>query len=442
MIECVGGALRRKFVRDTLTLQVGKVGVLALGILASVVIPVRLGTADYGLWQLGLTLYNIWQTLNITGMLPSAQTRLAEAVGAEDDDALLETLAVFVRVLLIYCVFSTISLMLAAPLLARLYDAGAIIPTLALLLTLTQPTELFYHLLMITFSSRRQMRHVAIMQNVNQAVLVGTGVAAVLISPTPYALIIARLIYSCVTFIMVVMVYQRTLDHAAVTYPPLGTVLRRVPGASIADYWRFGLTNALDKNVANLFTQLPVQMAGVILGASAAGLVGFALNVMRQQAFFTSAVMDNLQAVVPQDVGRGNYARLWANFNRVLLILLVGGIGFYGAFALAAPYVVRWLFPLEWADAVPLLQVLAIFGAATTVGGVFGPLYRAFDFVRGALIIKTTVLLVMVPVGAWLMRTWGAVGGAWMISLLFILTVALTAWLTLPELRVRAQAAA
>ncbi len=440
MIERVGGVLRRKFVRDTLTLQIGKVGVLALGILASVVIPVRLGTVNYGLWQLALSLYGIWQTLNITGMLPSAQTRLAEAVGAEDDDALLETLAVFVRVLLIYCTFSTVSLMLAAPLLARLYDAGAIIPTLAVLLTLTQPTELFYHLLMITFSSRRQMRHVAIMQNINQAVLVGTGVVAVWLSPTPYAIMTARLVYSLVTFVMIVTVYQRTLDHATVTYPPLGAVLRRVPGASVADYWRFGVTTALDKNVANLYTQIPVQMAGVLLGTSAAGLVGFALNVMRQQAFFTSAVMDNMQAVVPQAVGREDYARLWSNFSQVLLVLLVGGIGFYGVFALAAPLVVQWLFPPEWAGSVPLLRVLAVFGAVTTVGGVFGPLYRAFDFVRGALVIKVVALVVMVPVGMWLMQSLGAVGSAWMISLLFMLTVSLTAWMTLPELRKRAGA--
>jgi len=259
------------------------------------------------------------------------------------------------------------------------------------------------------------------------------------LSPTPYAIMTARLVYSLVTFVMVVTVYQRTLHHATVTYPSLGAVLRRVPGASVADYWRFGVTNALDKNVANLYTQIPVQMAGVLLGASAAGLVGFALNVMRQQAFFTSAVMDNMQAVVPQAVGRGDYARLWSNFSRVLLVLLVGGIGFYGVFALAAPLVVQWLFPPEWAGAVPLLRVLAVFGAVTTVGGVFGPLYRAFDYVRGAFVIKIVSLVLVVPVGVWATRVYGAVGGVWLVNGLYMVSVALTAWLTLPELRARAR---
>ncbi len=440
MIERVGRTLRRKFVRDTLTLQIGKVGVLALGLVSSVVVPVRLGATGYGVWQLGLSLYGIWQALNLTGLLPSAQTRLAEAVGAGDDHTLLNTLAVFVRVTLIYCAASTVGLLLISPLLARwLYDGGVTIPLLALLLSLTQPTELIYHLLIITFSSRRQMRHVAILQNLNQLVLVLTAIVAVLIAPTPFAVVGARLVYSGITLVMVISVYQRTLDHAEITYPSLAAVLRRVPGASLAGYWRFGLTNALDKNVANLYTQLPVQMAGAIVGEAAAGYIGLSLSAMRQQTFFTSAIMDNMQAVVPQAVGRRDYARLWRNFNRVLLVLAAGGVVFYTAFAMAAPLIIPWLYGEDWIPTIRLLQVLAIYGAVTTVGGVFGPLYRAFDFVRGAFLIKLMALVLLLPVGWWLIRSYGVVGGVWMINLLYGVTVLLTAWLTLPELRLRAQ---
>ncbi|MEO0564183.1 MAG: lipopolysaccharide biosynthesis protein [Chloroflexota bacterium] len=440
MIERVGGMLRRKFVRDTLTLQIGKVGVLALGLLASVVVPVRMGAASYGVWQLGLSLYGIWGTLNLTGLLPSAQTRLALAVGAEDDTDLTRTLAVFLRVTLLYCAASTVLLALAAPLFTRyLYAGNATVPVLAVLLTLTQPTELLYNLLVITFSSRRQMRQVAVLQNVNQTVLVGSSIIAVLISPTPFALVIARLVYSAITLTFVAVTYQRTRTHSTVTYPSLATVVRQMPRASVTGYWRFGLSNAADKNIATLYFLLPVQMVGVVLGEAAAGFIGLALNIVRQGTFFTAAVMDNMQAVVPQAVGRRAYASLWRNFNRVLLVLTVGGVGFYGVLALIAPFAVRSLYGPEWMPAVGALQALAVFGAVVTVGGVFGPLYRAFDFVRGAFLIKLGALITLLPVGYWLMTTLGVAGGAWLVNLLYTATVVGTAVLTLPELRTRAR---
>jgi hypothetical protein len=88
---------------------------------------------------------------------------------------------------------------------------------------------------------------------------------------------------------------------------------------------------------------------------------------------------------------------------------------------------------------VPLLQGLAVFGAVTTVGSVFGPLYRAFDYVRGAFLVKLVALLVMLPVGYGLVVWLGAMGGVWMMNGLYVSTILLTAWLTLPELGRRAR---
>lgn len=441
MIESFSSLLQRKFVRDTLTLQIGKVGVLVMGILASVVVPRLLGPVPYGTWQLILSLYGIWQILNLTGLIPSAQTRLAAAVGASDDTEIANVMGFFIRVALMYCAGSTLLLWLARPLLAeRFYDGVLTVPTLALWLSLTQPTELVYHLFIITFSSRRQMRSVALLQNANQLILVITTVIAVWISPTPQAIVISRLVYSVITLVMVIAVYQLTRTHALITYPDLRTVLRRLPRAGGTRYWRFGFTNALDKNIANLYTLLPVQMAGIVLGEAAAGYVGLALNAMRQQTFFTSAIMDNMQAVVPQAVGRGDYGRLWHNFNRVLIVLAIGGGGFYVLFALAAPFVVPILYGADWVPTIRLLQTFAVFGAVNTVGSVFGPLYRAFDFVRGAFLIKLGALIVLLPVGYSLLLRYGTLGGVWLINLLFIVTVLLTALMTLPELRQRARA--
>ncbi len=431
--------LQRKFVKDTITLQIGKVGVLALSLIGSVIVPVLLRPERYGVWQLGLSLYGVWKVLNLTGLIPSTQTRLAAAVGAGDAVQLQNWMSLFFKVTLLYCAASTGLLLLARPWLANAFYGGdATFVNLALLLSLTQPSELLYSLFIITFSSRRQMRYVAMLQNLNQLVLVTTTIVAVLISPTAYAIALSRLVYSAVTLVLVVVVYQRSRHHTDITYPALTTVLRGMVTASGSDYWRFGIANALDKNTANLYRLLPIQITGVVAGPQAAGYVGLALNAITQQTFFTSAILDNMQAVVPQAVGRRDYAGLWRRFRQVMLVLAVGGAAFFGVFALIVPFVVPILYGSDWLPVIPLLQLLAIFGVVTTLGGVFGPLYRAFDQVRGALVIKLVVLGVGLPIGFWLIEQYGAVGGVWLVNGLLAASVLLTAVMTLPELQAQA----
>jgi len=69
---------------------------------------------------------------------------------------------------------------------------------------------------------------------------------------------------------------------------------------------------------------------------------------LQKTNFFTSAIFENMQAVVPQAVGRGDYARLWRNFLRVMGILALGGLAFYTLVILLAPLLHRVFHTLHW----------------------------------------------------------------------------------------------
>src|SRR5690606_41693460 len=113
----------------------------------------------------------------------------------------------------------------------------------------------------------------------------------------------------------------------------------------------------------------------------------------------------------------------------------------------------------EWTPVIPVLVPLTLYGALTTVGGIFGPLYRAFGIMRAAFGIKLLTLVLVLPVGIVLMQSlslnidpfWGwshfdlsatraAIGGAWTINVLFLVSIALTMAITLPLLRRKAMA--
>lgn len=430
-----------KFVRDTLVLQIGRIGTTALSFISFWLIIRLMGVESYGVWKLVLAFVAIWQTLDITGIGQLTSTRLAIAVGRKDAGDALDLMAVYVKVVLAWALISVVVLFIFGPsVAAQMYDGDHRIGTLAGWYSLSLAADTLYTLVIVSLQSRRLMRQLALLQNVNQVVLFACMVAAVLIAPTPESLLVGRLVYSYSTMALAFYLYSRLRHEAGVTFPPIGAVFRRSVSVSLRGYWRTGVAMALDKNISALFTQVPMTLVGMLAGPAAAGILGVAHDVVTRSSLLTGPILENVQAVVPQAVGRRDFARLQRNFGRVLLVMAAGASAFYVLLALAAPLVVPLVFGEDTAPAVPVVIILSFYGAISAVGGLFGPLYRAFDLMRAALTVKIITGVVLFLPGLFLISAYGAVGGAWLMNGLFLLSIVLTAVMTLPPLR-RAAAA-
>lgn len=440
MKERIQRLLQRKFIQDTLVLQVGKAITTAISILSSVLVIRLMEPSAFGVWALVQSFFIIWQTPNLTGVGPSTSTRLAIAIGARNDYEILNNMAFYVKVAFAWTVLSTVTMAVFGPPIAdAAYEDGARIGVLAVIYTLNLMPDAIYGLVVISLQARRSMRVVALLQNLNSLTLAICYVGALLISPTAESLVIARLVYAVATMLMALAIYARLRERDAVAYPSMRAVIARARSVPIRPYWRFGLANALDKNLTSLFMEVPMQIVGIVSGNMAAGYLEAILKGIHIVYQLTSAVFENMQAVIPQAVGRGDYHGLWRNFRRVMGVLMVGAVGFYAVFALGALLFGDRLVPLiygeDWLPVVPLIPVMAVYGAVVTVGGVFGPLYRALRLMRQAIIVKIITLVVAVPPGIWLVEQAGALGGGWLVNVLFGLSVVLTALVTLPKLK-------
>ncbi len=441
MTERLRALFQSKFVRDTLVLQIGKVGITALTFLSSVLVWRLLGAEQYGVWALAQSFFAIVQTLNLTGITLSTSTQLPIAVGAKDQQEILNLLAVYVRVAVIWALALLLLLVVAGAPMARLiYGGDGRIGILAAGLALTVLPDLLYNLIITTLQSQRSMRALAVLQNINQLVLLVCIVVALLLKPLPESLVVARIVYSVLTLVLALGFYARLRKSYPVPYPTFGAIYRRALHISPRPYLGFGFLNAIDKHIANLYTELPLQLVGVFAGKMAAGYLELAFKALTIPSVFTSAVFDNMQAVVPQAVGRGDFSGLRQNFGRVLRVMVIGAVVFYALFALIVPLIVPILFGAEAVPAVPVIMALAIFGGVTMVGGLFGPLYRVLDLMRPAIIIKAVCLAgVMLPGYLFVSQTAldeqpGALVGAWLMNGLFLLSTLLTAWVTLRAL--------
>jgi len=431
-----------KFVRDTLALQTGTLISVVVGVASSIILVRGLGGYQYGLYSLMLTMYGLLMTLNLTGLGPSATTQISEAVAAGDRDETARVMAFFIQMSLGVAVIATaLTLPFAPGVAARSYDEASI----GVLMQIYIFTLFFtpvHNLALTMLKSVRSMQAYTVFNNLTAVIDAALILAAILIDGTARGVVIVRLVSAIVGAILSLGVYARLQRRFSETLPTLGEVARAVRTTSPRPYWRFGFQLALDKNISQLYTLLPLQMLGMWATPQAAGYLRMALSALERPALFFSGILINMSVQVPADFGRREYARLRANFVRVLKWIVPLSVAVFGTFSLVAPLLVPLVYGEEYRPAVPAIIVLGVYGTVTGIGGIFGPLYRSLRIMRSILAVKVISLLVVALPSIALVRAWDAVGGAWSINLYYAVSIALTIFVTWPRVTRLAEAQA
>jgi O-antigen/teichoic acid export membrane protein len=458
--------LGRKFVQDVIALQLGRFAATGVGLLSTLVVTRVVGPAGYGVYGLASSIFALFAILNISGAGQSTQTQLPKAIALGDASEALDVMAYHLRSSLAFTMSIAALMLFLAPAYAAATQGDAGIGWLAALLAFTGPADATVVLVSAALQSKRQMRALSSLQTISQVILSIVMIALAVLSGTPQALIAARLLHSYTILTIALILYARLRVQGELPLPTMRTVLVRSLRVSPRPYWRFGVANAFDRNLHSLMTQIPLQLVGMIGGAQAAGYLALGLRGFAQVAVFTSALFDAMQAVVPRAVARKEYAKLWSALWRAVLALTGGSLLVYGTMALVAPFIIAPLFGREWIPAIPAIMLLAYFGGLSTVGGVFGPVYRSFGMMRLAVVTKIVALVLVLPLGALLLQgfavpdltafaglatlptglqTMGqasaaAAAGALLINILFTVAVGTTAVVVMTVVRRKAKA--
>lgn len=466
LIQRAQAVLRHKFVQDVIALQIGRFGAIGAGLLSTLVVTRVVGPAGYGIYGLANSIFSLFGLLNLSGAGQSTMTRLPKAVATNDASAALDVMAYHLQASLLLTSGIALLMLLLAPPYAAATQDNAYIGWLAAVLAFTGPADATVSLMAVSLQSKRQMRALASLHTGSQVILSIAMISFVLLSPTPEALIGARLTHSFTMLAISAILYNWLRKQGEMTLPGLRTVMLRALTLSPRPFWRFGMANAFDRNLANMMTQIPLQLVGMIGGPQAAGYFGLGLRGYAQVAVFTSALFDAMQAVIPRAVAKGEYLRLWRALWRVALALASGSLLIYGAMALLAPILIPALFGSEWIPAIPAIIMLAYYGGLTTTGGIFGPVYRALDFMRVAISSKLIAMALALPLGYLLLLGYAqlpleafsgldrllpvsllemsqasaaAAAGGLIVNMIFTISVGITATAAMREVRRRAK---
>ncbi len=434
----LGSLLRSKFVQDTITLQAGRLVLTAVGFATFVVVARLLGPEQYGLYQTALVMHGLLLTFDLTGLGPSTITRLSEAVAACDRSQARALMGYFLQMSLLVAVLASGVAWLFGPGFARASYGNAYIGELMRVYTLSLFLTPLYQLVLLTLQSARAMRAYTALENVASLGESGLRIGAVLLGLGPAGVIAAHLLAALLKAVGSAWLYRRWQRRLPDVLPGFGEVLLAARRNSPRPYWRFGVLLAVDKNLASLFTLLPLQLLGMWASPTEVGFLRLGLGALSYPALLFDGILANLAARLPADVGRRDYLRLQDNFRRVARWIVWLSLGLFGTFALAAPLIVP-LLGAEYVPAIPLVRVLCLYGAITGVGGIFGPLYRTLRLMRAILAVKLAALALAALPAAWLILSYRSLGGAWAVNLVYAISLVLTVAVTWPQLRRRAR---
>jgi O-antigen/teichoic acid export membrane protein len=410
--------LGRRFAREVLTLQVGSFATMGIQFVTSVIIANLLGPHPLGIYYQARALLDLVNMLANLAVGQALITPLAAAHTERNRDEARRIMAYFLKMgLTVSFVTSAVGL-LAGNYLGAVFLDDPQIGDMARVLFVTPPLLTLFNMATLALQSSRQVGRLTLLENgylmstslLNVAVVVlGGGVDELLYSVSLSALLAA---------VASLWMYSRALPKMP-SFPTLLEVVKTAPRIPYGRYFAFSALVSLDKNFANLISLAPT----ILLGRW-----GSSVDVAYYKVAANLTV--TLLSVPMSPVSRNLYAKLAEvrvkaprRLGRVLVQVTLGSLaisaGMAVALMLAAPLIIQ-IYKPTYLPALGAMYALGVRCAMLGFGVGLGPLYQVLGKMKPAILSKIPPALVMVGAGWLLIPPMGAVGGAWTVTLTYL----------------------
>lgn len=405
-----------KFVRDTFTLQIGTAVKVGLGAITSIFLARILQPSGYGTYGLVFSIYVFISILGNVGVVHSTITRFSEAYARRDRIEAIELLAFFIKISIISSVFILTLGLLGAPYLASKLYNNPEIGNLARPLFLLAPLGIIYALAKTVLQSVRKMKLLSILEVLSSVIVsllvIGFVLSGLGITGVVYGHILASPLSSAIGLLFYLKAHRQLGDKL----PSLQDVLRKVSRVEIRKYFSLGFLISVEKKIGNLFATVPILILGAFVAVESVGYFKVAASVAALIPIFIGNISHNLASKLPESFGKGDIEGFRNNFIKVSLH--AGGIslGCTLMFVLIAPYLVRYIYGIEYMPAVRLIYVLSIYVGILGFGVGLGPFFRTIGRVDLTIKINLLLLITLTPIGLILIKYFKAVGAALLVS--------------------------
>lgn len=384
-----------KFVRDLMVMQTGSFFSTGLAAIASVIYARVLGIESYAAYALIFAFVGLGGIFMNLGAVQTVLTLMSEAYVKKNREEIKYLGGYFIQIGLLTLFGSGLILILIAPIITGWFYHRSDIGELARLVLLANAIQISWNYYTVVLQVTRRIKRLTLIENINSlagfllnisAVACGFGLGGVI-----WAYFVSSVFFS----IYAIGAYRR-LEKQEPLLPPLRQLIFSWDRRKFSYYFKFGFLVAIDKNLSNFYTTLPI----FILGRFSLSFVAY-LKVAAAYAqiplLLVGPVGRLLMVQLPQSkaysyfILKRDYIR--STFGSFLICL-----------ACAAPlvalssFLITLMYGQKFAPAVYLSWPLIAGAVVSAIGVGDGPIYRVLHLIKQAIVINVVVILLGVVV--------------------------------------------
>lgn len=408
---------QHRFVKSVATLQaVGIIGTFIQAVLG-IFLARLLQPEHYGIYALAFGLSSL--IFISTGVQETVLVALGKTYTQNDHKGTKEALQFFVN---FTGIFVIITLVIAAflPLISHFFYKDVNIGFYAAIVVVASSvSSTIFALTTTMLQVAGKIKNMAALILVDQVLRFSLSLLFVILGFGIVGAMAGHLVGAIVICVISLIVWKVVRKQYPI-FPPIGELFR-IKIRGLRSYFQFSLWATLDKNIAGLYGVLPVLMIGIYVVATevsffklALGFMGLALSLLGPISVLLNFEFPRMQLENLEQL-RHNFIKI-SRYSLILSAVLALGA------VVTAPFVFRFLYGVNFLPSIKYVFGLFIYGALFGIGVGLGPMWRSIDRIKTSILINVIVLGAGIPLGLWLIKSYGLWGGVIMVTLWYTIS--------------------
>jgi len=382
------------FVRDVGILQIGAVISTGLAFIASVVFARVLGSENYGIYSLVFAFAGLIDIFKNVGAGQTCLTLLPEAYAKKDKQEIKNILTYFVKVSFWITVTIGLITIVFAPFFSDILYHDPEIGKLARWILLANIFASGFILLTVSLQSVRKIKYLSILEVINKSfyklfpiifVTLGLGLLG----------IVQGYLLSSVLFLFFSFFVYRKLAQRNEYFPCFRQIILNFNKINFKKYFNFGFFIAIDNNLGNLASLLPITFLGIFALPQEVAYFKIAFAYITIPSLLIGPISRILTVQLPKSKTY-NLQTLRHHFFRVSFYSGMMSFVFAVFLCVLAPFLIKLLYGSEFLLSIPLVYYLSVFIITSGFSIGLGPIYRTLNKMKIAIMLNVVRIVFMV----------------------------------------------
>jgi len=299
----------------------------------------------------------------------------------------------------------------------RLYGDSVIGIYASIIVVAVILSSFFFTLAYSAFQVTGRIRSLTYLIVIDQSLRSGLSLVLVMAGFGVLGAVSGHLVGALILFISSALLFVNLKIKDSV-FPDLRRLIISAKSISLKKYFGFTFWVALDRNMGNLFMALPVILTGIYVTVSEVSFFRLAFGYVNLALSLLGPVSVLLNVEFPK-LHIENKEKLAENFKKVSLYSLALSIFLTVTAVVISPIAFKIFYGESFLPSVPYVAGLIVYGALYGIGVGLGPMWRAINKVKISILINSVILGMGIPLGLWLIKSYGLWGSVIMVTVWF-----------------------